>query len=64
MQDKSFNEIISSIQKKELSPVDLTTYYLDRINRYNPTINAFVTVIPDEAIKQAKLAEEEIRKGI
>jgi aspartyl-tRNA(Asn)/glutamyl-tRNA(Gln) amidotransferase subunit A len=64
MQDKSFREIISSIQKKELSPVDLATFYLDRIERYNPTINGFVTVIPDEAIKQAKLAEEEISKGI
>ncbi len=64
MQDKSFKEIISSIKKKELSPVDLTTYYLDRIGKFNPTLNAFLTVVSDEAIKQAKQAEEELCKGL
>ena len=51
------------IEKRELSPVELTRAALERIEAVNPKINAFLTVIADEAMKAARVAETEILKG-
>ena len=39
----------AAIAKGELSPVDLIDWRLDRIERLNPSLNAFVTVQADQA---------------
>lgn len=54
--------ISARIRKKEVSPVELTRLHLDRIKRLNPTLNAYLTVIEDQALADAKRAEEEIRE--
>ena len=46
-----------------LSPVEVTEVMLARIERLNPRINAFLKVTADEARKQARSAETEIRAG-
>ena len=46
-----------------ISPVELVHRTLERIGRLNPLINAFITVLEDEALKQALAAEREIREG-
>lgn len=48
---------------KQLSPVELTQLFLNRIERLNPTLHAFLKVTPEEALKAAKKAEEHIMKG-
>jgi amidase len=45
------------IREKELSPVELVTAYLERIDRLNPQINAYVHVAADSALAGAKEAE-------
>ena len=45
------------------SPVEITTNCLDRIERLNPTINAFITVMYDSALAEARAAEAEINAG-
>jgi amidase len=45
------------IREKELSPVELVTAYLERIDRVNPQINAYVHVAADSALAEAKEAE-------
>ena len=45
----------------EVSPVEAVDAVLDRIERVNPTLNAFVTITADEARAHAKRAEEELR---
>lgn len=52
-----------AVQTKEASPVDLTQACLDRIERLNPKVNAFITVTPDTAIEEARKAEAEIKRG-
>src|ERR1044071_3130555 len=50
-------------QKKEVSPVELTRACLERIERLNPKLNAFITVTGDAALEQARRAEAEIARG-
>jgi aspartyl-tRNA(Asn)/glutamyl-tRNA(Gln) amidotransferase subunit A len=51
------------IRKRSISPVELTTACLARIERLNPTLNAFITVTADSALAQARQAEAEIQRG-
>ena len=51
------------IQAGKVSPVELTNACLVRIERLNPTLNAFITVMGEQALADAKAAEMEIVKG-
>ena len=51
------------IFKKETSPVEVIQAYLERIEAYDPKINAFITVLPKQALAAARRAEREILKG-
>lgn len=53
-----------AILKKEISPVQLTEQTLRRISEKNAALQAFITVSDEEALKQAKILEDEIQKGI
>jgi aspartyl-tRNA(Asn)/glutamyl-tRNA(Gln) amidotransferase subunit A len=53
----------SLIAAKRLSPVELTRAYLDRIERLNGTLHAYVRVLPDEALAAARVAEAEVAAG-
>src|ERR1700758_1233378 len=52
-----------AVQKKQVSPVELTEGCLARIERLNPVVNAFITVTAESAIAEAKAAEAEIARG-
>jgi aspartyl-tRNA(Asn)/glutamyl-tRNA(Gln) amidotransferase subunit A len=51
------------IRGKELSPVELTDLFLQRIKKLNPVLNAYVTVTEERARADAKGAEKEISRG-
>lgn len=52
------------IRRRELSPVDLTRAVLDQIERLNPEINAFTTLVPrEQALRAAGRAADEIARG-
>ena len=59
----SIAEASDLLRRKEISPVDLTKACLARIEQLNPTINAFITVMHDSALAQARAAEDEIHAG-
>jgi aspartyl-tRNA(Asn)/glutamyl-tRNA(Gln) amidotransferase subunit A len=59
----SIAEIGKLFRSRKLSPVELTRFLLARIERLNPTLNAFITVSADLALKQASKAENELAKG-
>jgi aspartyl-tRNA(Asn)/glutamyl-tRNA(Gln) amidotransferase subunit A len=48
-----------AIATRELSPVDLTKALLDRIERLDPKLNAFIRIDGDAALQAAKAAEAE-----
>jgi aspartyl-tRNA(Asn)/glutamyl-tRNA(Gln) amidotransferase subunit A len=56
-------EIAEQFRKGSLSPVELTTDCLARIERLNPKLNAFITVTAESALAAARQAEVEIRRG-
>ena len=51
------------IEKGQISPVELVKYFLERIDRIDREINAFVTVTAEYALKKAAYMQEQIRKG-
>src|SRR3954470_15795540 len=51
------------IRSKKASPVELTEACLARITLYNPKINAWITVLQERAIAQAKALENEQMAG-
>ena len=51
------------IAAREVSPVELIACYLERIKRLNPVLNAYSTVMEDDALAAARRAEEEIGRG-
>ncbi len=60
----SVKQLSDKIRLEEISPVDLIEICLDRIKKFNPILDAFITVIEEEDIyKQAQIAEKEIKQG-
>ena len=51
------------IKSREISPVDITQMYLDRIESLEPKLHSYITVLRDNALKDAKKAESEILNG-
>jgi aspartyl-tRNA(Asn)/glutamyl-tRNA(Gln) amidotransferase subunit A len=63
MTELSIAEASDLLRRKQISPVDLTTACLARIEQFDSTINAFITVMHDSALAEARKAEAEIRAG-
>lgn len=51
------------IRTKQISSVELTKLYLDRMHRYDPILRCVVTFTDDLALKQARRADREIARG-
>ncbi len=51
------------ILRRELSPVEITRAVLDRAHRLQPRLNCFITICADEALAQAKAAEQALMRG-
>src|ERR1700704_1552646 len=59
----SVTELSRRIRARQLSPVELTESYLERSRNFGPKLNAYATLTPDLALKQAHAAEKEIAAG-
>ena len=49
--------------RREVSPVEVTQDCLARIERLNPVLNAFITILAESAMAEARRAEAEILRG-
>ncbi len=56
-------ELSRRVRARQLSPVQLTESYLDRSRTIGKKLNAYATLTPDLALKQAHAAEKEIAAG-
>src|SRR5437764_6304012 len=59
----SVRELAALIRTQQISPVALAESYLDRLERFGPKLGAVITVTREQALKEARRAETEIRAG-
>ncbi len=51
------------VRRRKVSSTELTRLYLDRMKRIDPIVHAVITVTEERALRQARAADEEIRRG-
>jgi len=59
----TISELSELIRTRKVSPVEVTELMLQRIEQFNPTLNAYITVMPELAMRAAREAEAEIGRG-
>ena len=59
----SIPDLAALMRRGELSPVEVARAYLERAERLNPNLGAYITIMADEAMADARRAESEIAAG-
>ena len=59
----TISELAPMIQAREVSPVELTEAALEQVDRLQPTLNSFITVLHEQAREQAKEQEAALMRG-
>jgi aspartyl-tRNA(Asn)/glutamyl-tRNA(Gln) amidotransferase subunit A len=63
MINASLKQLSLALASRQISSVELTTLFLDRIAQHNPQINAFVTVDREKSLQAARTADARIAAG-
>ena len=63
MHNKTLTELSTALANKELSSVELTQHYLQRIATLGKECNSFITVTEELALQQAQAADASIASG-
>jgi aspartyl-tRNA(Asn)/glutamyl-tRNA(Gln) amidotransferase subunit A len=56
-------ELAPKIRARQVSPVEVTTAALAHIDRLQPTLRSFITLLPEQALETARKCETEIMRG-
>src|SRR5687768_16035452 len=59
----TLQDVARLIKAQKLSPLELVDICLQQIENLNPDLNAFITILAEEAREQARVAEAEIKAG-
>ena len=59
----TLREASANLRARKISPVELTQACLARIDSFNPKTNAWITVMREQALAQAKALEKETPRG-
>ncbi|MCH8268003.1 MAG: amidase [Acidobacteria bacterium] len=57
------SELVQSIQARKLSCKEVMEAHVAQIERVNPKVNAIVTFVPEQALQQARQADEALARG-
>ena len=60
--DLSLRAASDLLHRRALSPVELTDYFLDRLDRLEPTLHSMITVAHDHAREAARAAEDAVMR--
>jgi aspartyl-tRNA(Asn)/glutamyl-tRNA(Gln) amidotransferase subunit A len=60
---KDATELAALIRTKQLSSREVVQAHLDRIKTINPKVNAIVTLLAEDALKGADLADKAVKNG-
>ncbi|NBP36604.1 MAG: amidase [Betaproteobacteria bacterium] len=56
-------ELSALIKQRTISPLELVRHSIERAHKLQPTLNCFITICSERAIKEARLAEQALLKG-
>ena len=56
-------ELLNLIATRQVSPVELTEFYYNRIDRLDPQLNAYLLLTQDSAMEAAREAEAAVVRG-
>ena len=56
----SMEELSALLVRREVSPVEIVKMYLERIERHNSSLNAYLTVMAEQALVDARAAERRL----
>ena len=59
----SLRELSRALAAKKVSAVELATHFLDRIDKFNPALNAFITTDRTKTLAQARAADKALTAG-
>ena len=59
----SLKELSKGLKQKKFSSVELTQFFLNRLDLHNSSINAFITIDKDKSLAMAKHSDEIIKEG-
>jgi len=59
----SVGELAELIKSKQISSVELTLFFLERLKKYDPALHCVITLTEDRAMAQARLMDEELAAG-
>src|SRR5690625_1121277 len=59
----SISDLSSMIKSHQISPVEITKAYLNRIEKVDSKVNSYIKVLKEEAFEFAEKAEESIIRG-
>jgi aspartyl-tRNA(Asn)/glutamyl-tRNA(Gln) amidotransferase subunit A len=62
--DLSAADLAQEIRAGKVSPLEYTRHLLERIERLDPQIHAFIHLLPEQSIQSARLAEDAVRRGL
>ncbi|HET7650992.1 MAG TPA: amidase, partial [Gammaproteobacteria bacterium] len=63
MHNKTLAELARELKARNISSEELTRAFLARIERFNPELNAFITVLQEQALAEARAADQRIAAG-
>src|SRR6185437_652737 len=59
----SIQSLSEKIRRGEISPVEVVRTMLDRIAALDGKLHSYITVMRDQSLARARIAEEELRRG-
>ncbi|MEY3219131.1 MAG: Asp-tRNA(Asn)/Glu-tRNA(Gln) amidotransferase subunit GatA [Pseudomonadota bacterium] len=63
MHNKTLAQLSQALHAKEISSVELTQHFLNRISQFDGQLNSFITVTPERALEQARAADQRLQSG-
>ncbi len=59
--NSSLRQLSAALATRKVSAVELATLFLDRIEKFNPSLNAFITTDREKTLTQARAADDRLK---